>query len=67
MPFSGWEQGFWFQNKPKTNQKQTKTNKRTKKEGLWPREVALRVTSPDPWTLPKNQKQKQNKNQKQNQ
>ena len=49
---SGGKQGFFLvhsKTNKKTTQKQTKTPpKRTTKEGLWPSEVALRVTSPDP-------------------
>ena len=48
--FRGKKQGLggFSLKQTKTNQKQTKTPKRTTKEGLWPSEVALRVTSPDP-------------------
>ena len=47
--FQGENKVFWFIRKQtKTNQKQTKTPKRTTKEGLWPSEVALQGTSPDP-------------------
>ena len=45
--------------------KKNKTNKQLKyKEGLGPSEVALQATSPDPQTLPKNQKKKQKKTNK---
>ena len=54
MPFSGGKQGFFGSFLKQgfwKNQKQTKNKpkpKKTNKEGLWPSEVALRVTSPDP-------------------
>ena len=48
------KKGKEIKNKHKTKQKRNK-------EGLGPSEVALRATSPDPSTLPKKQKQNQQK------
>ena len=45
MPFLGEKQVFLLKAK-KANKQKTKT--KTNKEGLWPSEVALWATSPDP-------------------
>ena len=42
--------------KSNNKRKQNKKTQKTNKEGLGPSEVALRATSPDPYTLPKNTK-----------
>ena len=65
-PFYGEKQCFSIKNKERkgTPKKQEKT-KKTNTEGLGPSEVALGATSPDPWTLQKNQKQKKQKQNKQ--
>ena len=61
MPFLGGKQGFSIKNKERRiNKKTTKTNK----DGLGPSEVALRATSPDPYTPKKTTKKKQNKTNK---
>ena len=53
-------------NPPKKKQKTKEKKRKRNKEGLGPSEVALRATSPDPYTLQKNKKQRKQKKNKKN-